>query len=124
MEKVLYYALTAIMLIALVYLCYYLKQQTKEMHYGKEHRKIFKKILHGDYQEFKAACYQLINFQKFGLGGCSYHHLREKEKTMIVEVARKKGWLLVFMAETSEDMRKIFIYPQDVKEEEIFSPLF
>jgi|GEM_PF-3399593 len=103
-----------------------LKHSIKEMYYGKKKYATMKSILHGDYEQFREACYRLINFQRFGYGahGCSYSHLSEKEKMMIVEVARKKGWLLRFICDTSEDMRKVFIYPHEIKEEEIFSPIF
>ena len=103
-----------------------LKHSIKEMYYGKKKYATMKSILYGNYEEFREACYRLINFERFGYGGggCSYSHPSEKEKKMIVEVARQKGWLLRFIGDTSEDMRKVFIYPQDVKEEETFSPIF
>ncbi|MFZ2310424.1 MAG: hypothetical protein WAW11_02680 [Patescibacteria group bacterium] len=103
-----------------------LKHFFREMHYGKDKYVTIKAIMYGDYEEFREACYKLINFERFGYGGCgcSYSHPSEEEKRLIVEVARQKGWLLRFMSDTSENMRKVFIYPDSVKEEEIFSPIF
>lgn len=101
-----------------------MRHAIKKIYYGKEKYAAMKSILYGNYEEFRAGCYQLIRFRKISLGGVTYGYPSENEKKMIVEVARKNGWLLRFVADTSEDMRRVFIYPENIKETEIFSPIF
>lgn len=116
MKELLYFLLTIFALSMIFAYRHNLKHFVKKMYYGKEKYATMKAVMYGNYEEFLSGCFQLVRFDRQGLGITSYSYPSENEQKMIINTLRSKGWLMKFLSDISPEMRPVFIYPYGVKE--------
>jgi hypothetical protein len=115
MEKIVFFLGAIFVIVQIASYRHDLKHFFNKMYYGKKKYAFVKKIWYGNYDAFLEGCENLIaNGQPSGQ--MSGEILSNKMQRMIVDTARKKGWLKKFINEAPEYVKKCAVYPYRVKE--------